>query len=47
MRRDGERVVLEPVRRTWDQEFLDLAGSARDFPYPEEPEAGEPGPSLD
>ena len=34
--REGERVVLEPVqRRKWSREFLELAGSAPDFPYPE------------
>lgn len=45
--REGERVVLEPVGRRWSQEFLDLAGSAPDFPYPEEPPPAEPGPNLD
>ena len=24
-------------RRTWSQKFLELAGSAPDFPYPQEP----------
>lgn len=38
--REGERVVLEPVGRRWSQEFLDLAGSAPDFPYPEDTPAG-------
>ncbi len=38
--REGERVVLEPAGRRWSQEFLDLAGSAPDFPYPEEPPGG-------
>jgi antitoxin VapB len=38
--RQGNRVILEPVKRTWSRRFLDLAGSAPDFPYPE-----EPGPS--
>jgi antitoxin VapB len=36
--RQGERVVLGPVRqqrRKWSREFLELAGSAPDFPYPE------------
>jgi len=45
--REGERVVLEPLRRTWSQDFLDLAGSAPDFPYPEEPPPAEPGPDLE
>ncbi len=35
--RKGRQVILEPVRRTWSREFLDLAGSAPDFPSPEEP----------
>ena len=40
IRREGERVVLEPVRqrrRKWSRKFLELAGSAQDFPYSEEP----------
>jgi antitoxin VapB len=35
--RQGDRVILEPVKRTWSRKFLELAGSAPDFPYPEEP----------
>ena len=45
--RQGDRVILEPVKRRWSQEFLALAGSAPDFPYPEEPRSAEPGPDLD
>ena len=45
--REGCRVILEPVRRTWSKEFLELAGSAPDFPYPDEPPPVEPGPDLD
>ena len=45
--RQGSRLILEPVRRAWSREFLDLAGSARDFPYPEEPLPAEPGPVTD
>ena len=45
--REGARVILEPVRRKWSREFLELAGSAPDFPYPEEPPPAEPGPDLD
>jgi antitoxin VapB len=44
--RQGRRVVLEPVQRGWSRKFLALAGSAPDFPYPEEPPAAEPGPDL-
>lgn len=35
--RKGRQVILEPIRRVWSREFLDLAGSAPDFPYPDEP----------
>jgi virulence-associated protein VagC len=47
--RDGDRVILEPVvsERTWSRRFLDLAGSAPDFPYPEEPPPVELEPDLD
>ena len=30
---DGDRIILEP-KKTWSQEFLDLADSAEDFPDP-------------
>lgn len=45
--REGERVILEPARRRWSEGFLQLAGSAPDFPYPEEPPPAERGPDLD
>jgi antitoxin VapB len=45
--RQGDRVILEPARRTWSREFLALAGSAPDFPYPEEPPPAEPGPDFE
>lgn len=45
--RDGERVILEPARRRWSRAFIELAGSAPDFPYPEEPQPAEPGPDFD
>jgi virulence-associated protein VagC len=35
--REGKRVILEPLERAWSREFLELAGSAKDFPYPEGP----------
>jgi antitoxin VapB len=47
IRRQGRSVVLESVPQRWSRRFLDLAGSARDFPYPPEPEAAEAGPDLD
>jgi antitoxin VapB len=45
--REGERVILEPKSRSWSPRFLELAGSAKDFPYPEQPQPAEPGPELD
>lgn len=45
--REGDRVILEPVRRRWSQKFLDLAGSSPDFPDPEEPSAADPGPDFE
>jgi len=44
--REGNRVILEPRKLVWSQQFLRLAGSASDFPYPEEPPPVEPGPDL-
>jgi antitoxin VapB len=45
--RQGNRIILEPVKKTWSRRFLDLAGSAPDFPYPEEPPPAEPGPEFE
>lgn len=45
--REGQRVILEPVRKHWSQAFVELAGSAPDFPLPRELPAVEPGPDLD
>ena len=45
--KEGRRVILEPQRKRWSRRFLDLAGSAPDFPYPEEPPPPEPGPDFD
>ncbi|PYQ62639.1 MAG: AbrB/MazE/SpoVT family DNA-binding domain-containing protein [Acidobacteria bacterium] len=45
--REGHRVILEPVKRTWSKRFLDVLGSAPDFPYPDEPPPVEPGPDFD
>jgi antitoxin VapB len=45
--RAGERVILEPARRRWSRSFIELAGSASDFPYPEEPPPTEAGPDSD
>ena len=45
--RQGYRVILEPERPTWSREFLELAGSSRDFPYPPEPPPPEPAPTFE
>jgi antitoxin VapB len=46
IRRQGRAVLLESVPQRWSRRFIELAGSARDFPYPAEPPAAEPGPDL-
>lgn len=45
--RQGDRVVLEPVRRVWSRQFQELAGAAPDFPYPAEPGPPDAGPDLE
>ena len=45
--RNGSRVILEPARRKWSREFLELAGAAQDFPYPPEPPEAEPVADFD
>ncbi len=45
--RHGRRVILEPKKRKWSREFLELAGSAQDFPYPPEPPEAEPVADFD
>ena len=45
--RNGRRIILEPVRRPWSEEFLALAGSAEDFPYPAELPQAKPAAELD
>ena len=45
--RQGRRVILESEQPAWSQQFLELAGSVTDFPYPDEPPEAEPGPDLD
>ena len=42
--RQGLRVILEPLKRSWSRGFLKLAGSARCFPYPDAPPAAEAAP---
>jgi antitoxin VapB len=45
--REGDSIVLEPVRRAWSRRFLDLAGSAPDLERPSEPPRADSGPDLD
>jgi antitoxin VapB len=45
--RQGDRVILEPVKRTWSRKFLALGNSDLDFPYPDEPPPAEPGPEFE
>jgi len=45
--REGERVILQPARRRWSRAFLELSGTAPDFPYPDEPPPAEPGPDFE
>lgn len=45
--RQGRRVILEPLNRSWSRGFLALAGSAQDFPYPDAAPDAEPGPDLE
>ena len=45
--RTGCRIILEPVRRQWGQEFLALSGSAEDFPYVGELPRAKPVAELD
>ncbi len=45
--RNGSRVILEPQRRKWSREFLEVAGAALDFPYPAEPAEAEPVADFD
>jgi antitoxin VapB len=44
--RQGDRIILEGARRRWQKAFLELAGAAKDFPYPDEPPAAEAGPDF-
>jgi hypothetical protein len=44
LKRGGSR---KPVKKTWSRKFLELAGSAPDFPYPEELPPAEPGPEVE
>lgn len=45
--REGDRVVLQRAGRAWSRRFLDLAGSAQDFPYPAEPPRADVPPDFE
>jgi virulence-associated protein VagC len=45
--REGDRVILEPVRRVWSQRFLNLAGSAPDFSAPHDAVVTDAPPELE
>ncbi|MCB1032394.1 MAG: AbrB/MazE/SpoVT family DNA-binding domain-containing protein [Acidobacteria bacterium] len=45
--RQGQRVVLEPVRKVWSDQFRLLHGSMPDFKLPPEPAPAEAGPDFD
>ena len=45
--RRGQQVILEPARRRWTRAFLELPGTAPDFPHPGKPAPAEPGPEFD
>jgi virulence-associated protein VagC len=47
IRREGERVILEPIPERFSTRFVELAGSAPDFPYPEPATDPDPGPRFD
>jgi hypothetical protein len=38
----GSRAARRRPRKNWSRRFLELAGSAPDFPYPAEPQRAEP-----
>ncbi|HEX7668905.1 MAG TPA: type II toxin-antitoxin system VapB family antitoxin [Polyangiaceae bacterium] len=46
IRREADRVILEPVRASWSRGFLALAGTALDFPYPEPAPPADRGPDF-
>jgi hypothetical protein len=46
---EKREIPFEPhmLRISWSSEFLELAGSSPDFPYPDEPGTAEPAPDLE
>ena len=46
VRREADRVILEPVRPSWSRAFVALAGVAKDFPYPASPPPADRGPDF-
>ena len=47
IRREGDRVILEPQKKSWRSDFLALAGSLPDFTLPPDPDAIDDAPELD
>jgi len=47
IRRDGDRVILEPRKKSWRSDFLALAGSLPDFTLPPDLDAIDDAPELD
>ena len=47
IRRKRKRHVPATMRNTMSRRFMALAGSAKEFPYPPEPEAAVSGPKLE
>lgn len=44
---ERESPAAKRPKPAWSKRFVHLAGSATEFPYPEEPSAAEPGPELE
>lgn len=42
-----ESLDAKRPKSAWSKRFVHLAGSAAEFPYPDEPPAAEPGPELE
>lgn len=38
---DGDRVILRAAKRSWSQQFLELAGAAPEFPAVAEPDGAD------
>ena len=47
IRREGDRVILEPRKKSWPRDFLALAGSLPDFKVPPDLDPTDVAPDLD